>query len=101
MHRISAIFHRVSQDVKTKVMNFSGTLANIFSALVQPAAMKAEQRHIDEFKLMAGTVITGAGVAEANPLVAAGGAIPVWEAMHDLDNAGKRWRTHKQHKAHI
>lgn len=68
------------------------TLRDVFTALTQPRAMTAQQRRIDEFKLLAGGAITGVGAVELNPVTAAGGVIPVLEAASDLQHAGHKWR---------
>lgn len=66
MEKLSAIFHLAANAVKKGFNHVTGSIMNVYAALVHPNAMKPEERHIDEFKdefkLLAGGVITGAGV---------------------------------------
>jgi hypothetical protein len=74
------------------------SLRDLFTALIEPTAMTPHQRHLDEFKLLAGGAITGVGAVELNPVTAAGGVIPVLEATGDLCHAGHAWRIrHHRH----
>ena len=62
------------------------------AGLMQPRAMPADQRRLDEFKLAAGGITAGIGVLELSPVTATGGAIPAWEALRDFEAAGHKWR---------
>lgn len=68
------------------------TERNVQAAITHPGAMPEHQRHLDEFKLASGGVLMGAGTLELNPLAIAGGTIPAWEALHELEVAGHKWR---------
>ena len=96
MTGISAIFRRAVLGIETGFNKVWNCTRNIWAAMVNPGAMTPEQRHLDEFKLLAGGSIAGAGVLEINPLVLAGGAIPAWESIHDMEHAGHLWRDHKK-----
>jgi hypothetical protein len=99
MNRVSAIFSHISKSLKQSFNRALEPAADVYAALINPAAMNAHDRRLDEFKLVAGGAISGAGMIEANPLVIAGGTIPAWEAFHDLQRAGHLYRnTHRHFK---
>jgi hypothetical protein len=72
--------------------NAAEAVRDILAAAREPRAMSAQQRHLDEFKVASGAAITGAGVAELNPLAVAGGMEPVWDGLADMQKAGHMWR---------
>lgn len=68
------------------------TCRDIDAALVNPRVMTAFRRHKDEAKIMIGAGCVGDGLATFNPLAVAGGGAAMWEGLHDLADAGHRFR---------
>ena len=71
---------------------------DLYTAITEPKAMPAHKRRLDEFKAAAGGALVALGIIEVSPVTAAGGAIPAWEAVQDLEQAGHKWRSsHERH----
>lgn len=91
----------IFQDAARGLSDRAGRIASYFGdireAIRNPKVMSEEQRHLDEFKIVTGSALLGAGAVELNPLTSAGGAIPAWEGLQDLEKAGHKWR--KNHPA--
>jgi hypothetical protein len=85
-------FNKVSGIIMAPFKSIKEKLLDIWAGAAEKDAMPVSQKHIDEYKLLAGGVLTIAGAAEANPLAAAGGSIPAAEAIHDFEKYGHKWR---------
>lgn len=81
LRRLQTLFHDAAEYVR-----------DIMAAVREPKAMPAAQRRMDEFKLLSGGALAGAGVVTLDPLGVAGGAEPVIEGAMDLRKAGHKWR---------
>lgn len=109
LHSLKEVFQHAAQRtysacssltnaVTSRVKSAIDYVANIYEAVHNPKAMTDEQRHLDEFKIVAGSALLGAGAVELNPLASAGGVIPAWEGLHDLEEAGQKWRDKHPHR---
>lgn len=95
-HKIADIFHTAARSITKPFHPAAEFCRDVYAGFKPGATPKAEER-IDEYKLIAGSVLTAFGIAETNPLAAASGSIPVCEALHDLEKHGHQWRV-KHHK---
>jgi hypothetical protein len=90
--KLTNAFNRATEKVMSPFISLKEALLDIWAGATEKDAMPASQKHIDEYKLLAGSVLTVAGAVEVNPLAAAGGSIPAAEAIHDFEKSGRKWR---------
>lgn len=94
MSVLTDVFKKSTSYLNSAFQKSVDFVKDVYAAITEPKAMKPEQRTLDEFKLVAGGTIAGFGLLEVNPLTTAGGAIPAWESLHEMEQAGHKWRMH-------
>lgn len=90
--KLTPAFTDALRQIKDLTHQIIETGLDMWEAIIEPHAMAKHQRHLDEFKIVAGAVITGAGMAQLNPFTTAGGVIPAVEAVKEFQEAGHKWR---------